>query len=170
MWESDYKESWAIKNWCFWTMVLDPIGSQSRTQLKRLSMHARMCLWERANAMSLYQELTALVLECLHSTFIVSMRIWLHWRRGQGEQRWVNIVFSCRASNLACSEEASINIAVWSIWCHQAVCTPDNKGLYQHVWRQYDADTTTLILKYGNLNLTVFCKRKSARMSKRILN
>ena len=23
MWESDYKESWAPKNWCFWTVVLD---------------------------------------------------------------------------------------------------------------------------------------------------
>ena len=23
MWEMDYKESWAPKNWCFWTMVLE---------------------------------------------------------------------------------------------------------------------------------------------------
>ena len=23
MWELDYKESWALKNWCFWTVVLD---------------------------------------------------------------------------------------------------------------------------------------------------
>ena len=23
MWESDYKESWALKIWCFWTMVLE---------------------------------------------------------------------------------------------------------------------------------------------------
>ena len=23
MWELDYKESWAAKNWCFWTMVLE---------------------------------------------------------------------------------------------------------------------------------------------------
>ena len=23
MWELDYKENWAPKNWCFWTMVLD---------------------------------------------------------------------------------------------------------------------------------------------------
>ena len=23
MWELDYKESWALKNWCFWIMVLD---------------------------------------------------------------------------------------------------------------------------------------------------
>ena len=23
MWELDYKESWALKNWCFWTMVFE---------------------------------------------------------------------------------------------------------------------------------------------------
>ena len=23
MWELDYEESWALKNWCFWTMVLE---------------------------------------------------------------------------------------------------------------------------------------------------
>ena len=23
MWELDYKESWALKNWCFWTVMLD---------------------------------------------------------------------------------------------------------------------------------------------------
>ena len=24
-WELDYKESWAMKNWCFWTVVLEKI-------------------------------------------------------------------------------------------------------------------------------------------------
>ena len=33
MWESDYKESWVPKNWCFWTVVLEktlesPLGSK----------------------------------------------------------------------------------------------------------------------------------------------
>ena len=23
MWELDYKESWSLKNWCFWTMVME---------------------------------------------------------------------------------------------------------------------------------------------------
>ena len=23
MWELDYKESWAWKSWCFWTMILE---------------------------------------------------------------------------------------------------------------------------------------------------
>ena len=28
MWELDYKESWALKNWCFWTVVLEkPLAS-----------------------------------------------------------------------------------------------------------------------------------------------
>ena len=27
MWELDYKESWAPKNWCFWTVVLKTLGS-----------------------------------------------------------------------------------------------------------------------------------------------
>ena len=27
MWELDYKESWAQKNWCFWTMVLKTLES-----------------------------------------------------------------------------------------------------------------------------------------------
>ena len=113
------------------------IGSQSWTWLKRFSMHAHMCLWGRANAMSLYQELIALVLECIHSVFIVSMRIWLHWCRGRGGTKMSKYSFSCRPFNLACSEVVSINTVVWSIWCHQAVCTPNNKGLYQHVWRQW---------------------------------
>ena len=25
MWELDYKESWALKNWCFWSVVLEKI-------------------------------------------------------------------------------------------------------------------------------------------------
>ena len=25
MWELNYKESWALKNWCFWTVVLEKI-------------------------------------------------------------------------------------------------------------------------------------------------
>ena len=33
MWELDYKESWAMKNWCFWTVLLEktleiPLGSK----------------------------------------------------------------------------------------------------------------------------------------------
>ena len=37
MWELDYKESWALKNWCFWTVVLEktlesPLDSRRSNQ------------------------------------------------------------------------------------------------------------------------------------------
>ena len=44
MWELDYKESWAPKNWCFWTVVLEktlesPLDSRTSNQsiLKEIS-------------------------------------------------------------------------------------------------------------------------------------
>ena len=37
MWELDYKENWVLKNWCFWTMVLEktlesPLASRRSNQ------------------------------------------------------------------------------------------------------------------------------------------
>ena len=55
MWELDYKESWAPKNWCFWTMVLekalweslgqqeDPISQSQRKSV--LNIHWKDWCW-----------------------------------------------------------------------------------------------------------------------------
>ena len=62
MWELDYKESWALKNWCFWTVVLEktvespldskeikpvyPKGNQSRLFIERSDAEAETpILW-----------------------------------------------------------------------------------------------------------------------------
>ena len=62
MWELDYKESWAPKNWCFWTVVLektlespldckeiqpvDPKGNQSQIFIGRIDTEAEApTLW-----------------------------------------------------------------------------------------------------------------------------
>ena len=62
MWELDYKESWAPKNWCFWTVALEktlespldwkeiqlvnPKGSQSRIFIGRTDAEAETpILW-----------------------------------------------------------------------------------------------------------------------------
>ena len=38
MWELDYKESWALKNWCFWTVVLEKtLTSSNQSILKEIS-------------------------------------------------------------------------------------------------------------------------------------
>ena len=62
MWELDYKESWALKNWCFWIVVLEktlespfdckesqpinPKGNQSWTFLGRIDVEVEIpVLW-----------------------------------------------------------------------------------------------------------------------------
>ena len=62
MWELDYKESWALKNWCFWTVVLEktlespldckeikpihPKGDQSWIFIRRTDAEAEtLILW-----------------------------------------------------------------------------------------------------------------------------
>ena len=62
MWELDYKESWALKNWCFWTVVLEktlespldckeiqpvhPKGNQSWVFIERTDVEAETpILW-----------------------------------------------------------------------------------------------------------------------------
>ena len=37
MWELDHKESWAPKNWCFWTVVLEKIP-ESPLQCKKIKL------------------------------------------------------------------------------------------------------------------------------------
>ena len=53
-WELDYKESWALKNWCFWTVMLEslldckeiqpvhPKGNQSEYSLKGLMLKLKL--------------------------------------------------------------------------------------------------------------------------------
>ena len=61
MWELDYKESWALKNWCFWTVVLEktlespldckevklvhPKGNQSWIFIGRTDAEAETPIW-----------------------------------------------------------------------------------------------------------------------------
>ena len=62
MWELDYKESWALKNWCFWTVMLEktlespldskeiqpvhPKGNQSWTFIGKTDAEAEaLVLW-----------------------------------------------------------------------------------------------------------------------------
>ena len=41
MWELDYKESWVLKNWCFWTVVLEKILESSLDCKKIQPVHPK---------------------------------------------------------------------------------------------------------------------------------
>ena len=81
MWELDYKESWALKNWCFWTVVLEkslespldckeiqpvhPKGNQSWIFIERTDAEAETpILWPP------------------------DVKIWLIWKDPDAEKDW----------------------------------------------------------------------------------
>ena len=73
MWELDHKESWAPKNWCFWTVVLEktlesPLDSKEiqpvnpKGNQSVLNIHWKDCCWSwNSNILATwYEELTHL--------------------------------------------------------------------------------------------------------------
>ena len=46
MWESDYIESWALKNWCFWTVVLEKTPESPLDCKEIQPVHPKECqIW-----------------------------------------------------------------------------------------------------------------------------
>ena len=50
MWELDYKDSWALKTWCFWTVVLEktPCSPRTRKSLLQIRSSKASILWHSA--------------------------------------------------------------------------------------------------------------------------
>ena len=83
MWELDYKESWALKNWCFWTVLLEktlesPLDcKETKSQRKSvLNVHWKDWCWSWNS--------NTLATQCEELT---------HWKRPQcweveGRRRW----------------------------------------------------------------------------------
>ena len=46
MWELDYKKSWALKNWCFWTMVLEKNMFSEAGAISSIQSLSRVWLFE----------------------------------------------------------------------------------------------------------------------------
>ena len=97
MWELDYKESWVLENWCFWTVVLEktlespldskeiksvnPKGNQSwifigRLLLKLMLQYSGHLTW-KANSLE---------------TILMLRRIEGKRRRGQHRMRWLESI------------------------------------------------------------------------------
>ena len=67
MWELDYKESWLLKNWCFWTVVLEktlesPLVCKEIKPVNVLNVHWKDWCWNwNSNTLAIWcEELTHL--------------------------------------------------------------------------------------------------------------
>ena len=130
MWELDYKESWVLKNWCFWTMVLEktlespldckeiqpvhPKGNQSWIFVEGLMLKLKLqyfghLMWRT---------------DSFEKTLMLG-KIESRRRRGQQRIRWLGgIINSMDTSKLVCEQtqgdsKGQGSLACCSKWGHK---------------------------------------------------
>ena len=84
MWELDYKESWVLKNWCFWTVVLEktlenPLDCKEIQPVHPKSVHWKDWCWSwNSNTLATWWE---------KLTHLKRPWCWERLREGEGDDR-----------------------------------------------------------------------------------
>ena len=137
MWELDYKESWVLKNWCFWTVVLEktlesfldckeiqpvhPKGHQAWIFIGRTDAEAEApILWPpmyRANS--------------LEKTLMLG-KIGGRRRRGQQRIRWLDGITDSMDMSLSKLQEL-VSLACCSQWGHKESDTAERLNWTEEV-------------------------------------
>ena len=133
MWELEYKESWAPKNWCFWTEVLEktlespldwkeiqpvhPKRDQSWVIIGRTDVEAETpILWPPDSKNWLFEK-----------TLILG-KIEGEWRRGWQKMRWLDGItdsMSMSLSKLPGVGDGQGGLECCSLWGHKELDTTE---------------------------------------------
>ena len=149
MWELDYKESWAPKNWCLWTVVLEktlespldckeiqpvnPKENQSWIFIGRTDAEAETpILWPSDDGNTMWRT------DSLRKTLMLG-KIEGRRRRGWQRMRWLDGIINWMVMSLSNLQELVMNREAWHSAVHGAT------------------KSQTLLSDWTELNLLIQC-------------